>query len=43
MTIKWLLLDATDEERQTFAGAHGSMTQGRTGTFEQLVEYLAKT
>jgi len=30
------------EERQTFKGSHGSMTQGWTGTFEQPAEYLAK-
>ena len=42
ITIKWLPLDAPAEERKTFDGARDSMTQGWTGTFEQLVEYLAK-
>ena len=42
VTLKWLPLDATDEELRTFDGAHGGMTQGWTGTFEQLAEYLAK-
>ena len=39
--LKWLPLDATDEERQTFDGARGDMTQGWTGTFGRLDDYLA--
>lgn len=42
VTIKWLPLDATDEEIKTFDSMRGSMTQGWTGTFEQLAEYLGK-
>ena len=42
LTIKWSPLNATDQERQAFDGARDSMTQGWTGTFEQLAEYLAK-
>ena len=42
LTIKWKPLNPTEEERKTFDGAHGGMTQGWTGTFEQLAEYLAK-
>lgn len=42
VTIKWLPLDATNEELQTFDGARGGMTQGWAGTFDQLTEYLAK-
>jgi uncharacterized protein YndB with AHSA1/START domain len=42
VTIKWLPLDATDEERKTFDSARDGMTQGWTGTFEQLADYLAK-
>ncbi|HSY73884.1 MAG TPA: SRPBCC family protein [Dongiaceae bacterium] len=42
ITIKWLPLDATDEERKTFNDARAGMTQGWTGTFEQLDDYLAK-
>ena len=42
VTIKWTPLDSTDEERKTFDGARTSMTQGWTGTFEQLADYLAK-
>jgi uncharacterized protein YndB with AHSA1/START domain len=42
VTIKWLPLDATEEERQAFEAARGGMSQGWTGTFEQLADYLAK-
>jgi uncharacterized protein YndB with AHSA1/START domain len=41
ITVRWSPLDATEEERATFAGGHGSMTQGWSGTFQQLDEYLA--
>ncbi len=41
-TIKWSPLNATEEERATFAAGHGSMTQGWTGTMDQLAAYLAK-
>jgi uncharacterized protein YndB with AHSA1/START domain len=40
--IKWTPIDSTDEERKIFDDARGSMTQGWTGTFEQLAEYLEK-
>jgi uncharacterized protein YndB with AHSA1/START domain len=42
VTVKMLPLDATDEERQTFDGAHGGMNQGWIGTFDQLAVHLAK-
>lgn len=42
VTLKSYPIDATEEERQTYAAARGGMTQGWTGTFEQLDEYLAK-
>ncbi len=42
-TIKWLPLDASDEERRTFDGARDGMTQGWTGTFQQLANYLTKS
>jgi uncharacterized protein YndB with AHSA1/START domain len=42
LTIEWSPLNLTDEERQTFDGAHGSMDQGWNGTFEQLAGHLAK-
>ena len=42
LTIEWVPLDATAEERQAFDGARDGMTQGWTGTFRQLAAYLAK-
>jgi uncharacterized protein YndB with AHSA1/START domain len=42
VTVHWVPLDPTDEERQTFDSAHDSMSQGWGGSFEQLAEYLAK-
>ena len=38
--VEWVPLDATEEERCTFDGAHENMKQGWTGTFEQLADYL---
>jgi uncharacterized protein YndB with AHSA1/START domain len=35
-------INATEKERQMFAGMLESMRQGFGGTFDQLVEYLAK-
>jgi uncharacterized protein YndB with AHSA1/START domain len=42
LTIEWSPLNPTEEERKTFDGAHEGMTQGWTGTFDQLDAYLAK-
>ena len=42
LTIEWYPLNPTDEERQTFESAHDGMRQGWSGTFGQLVGYLAK-
>ena len=42
LTIKWTPLNATEAERKTFDSARAGMSQGWTGTFEQLAEYLAK-
>jgi uncharacterized protein YndB with AHSA1/START domain len=42
LTIEWVPLNPTDEERRTFDAMRDGMTQGWTGTFEQLDEYLAK-
>jgi uncharacterized protein YndB with AHSA1/START domain len=42
LTIEWLPLNATDEERKMFESARDGMTQGWTGTFEQLAAYLEK-
>lgn len=41
MTVKWIPLNATPAERKAFAEGHQSMTQGWTGTFEQLGAYLS--
>jgi len=41
LTIRWLPINATDEERATFTGAMESMKQGWGGTLDQLAEYLA--
>ena len=40
-TVEWRPLDGTAEERATFDSAHQSMTQGWSGTMEQLGAYLA--
>ena len=36
-------VDATEAERKTFDHGRGSFTQGWSGTFDQLAEYLAGT
>ena len=41
-TVTWTPLDPTPEERAAFDAGHDSMTQGWTGTMEQLAAYLAK-
>ncbi len=41
VTLRWQALDATDEEERAFAAAHAGMTQGWSGTFDQLEDYLA--
>ena len=41
LSLRWIAYNATAEERQTFDGAHDSMTQGWGGTMEQLTAYLA--
>jgi uncharacterized protein YndB with AHSA1/START domain len=41
LTIKWVPLNPTAEERATFEAGFGGMTQGWSGTFEQLEAYLA--
>lgn len=43
VTIKWLPLDATEEERKVFDSRLDSMNQGWGGTLDQLTAYLAKT
>ena len=41
-TVKWTPLNATEEERATFAAGHASMQQGWGGTLDKLAAYLAK-
>jgi uncharacterized protein YndB with AHSA1/START domain len=41
-TVRWSPYNANDEERKTFDAGHASMTQGWSGTMEQLEAYLAK-
>ena len=41
-TVHWSPLDASEEERATFAAGHASMNQGWSGTLDQLAAYLAK-
>jgi uncharacterized protein YndB with AHSA1/START domain len=43
VTLVWSPLDASEEERQTFAAAHNGMKGGWTGTFDQLAAYLDRT
>ena len=40
-TVKWSPHNSSEEERDTFAKGHASMTQGWTGTLDQLTAYLA--
>ena len=41
LTLQWTPINATEEERKTFAAARDSMQGGWTGTFERLADYLA--
>ena len=40
VTMRGVPINATEAERQTFQGMHGSMRQGWGGTLDQLTEYL---
>jgi len=40
-TVRWQTLNATAEEQKTFDTMRDSMTQGWSGTMEQLAAYLA--
>jgi uncharacterized protein YndB with AHSA1/START domain len=42
ITLHWSPLDPTEIEQQTFDNARPSMTQGWSGTFDQLADYLEK-
>jgi uncharacterized protein YndB with AHSA1/START domain len=41
-TVRWSPLNASAEERATFAAGHASMQQGWGGTLDKLAAYLAK-
>jgi uncharacterized protein YndB with AHSA1/START domain len=41
-TVHWSTHNATSEEQKTFDAGHASMTQGWSGTMEQLEAYVAK-
>jgi len=40
-TVTWEPIDPTPEERAAFVSGHASMTQGWSGTLEQLDQFLA--
>ena len=42
ITLRWVPLNATESQCQTFAKMHDSMRQGWGGTFERLAGYLGK-
>ena len=42
ITVNWMPINATDEERRIFEEGRGSMQQGWSGTFEQFEQYLAR-
>jgi len=42
VTLRWLPLEATAEERATFDAAHDGMRGGWGGSFDQLAAYLAQ-
>jgi uncharacterized protein YndB with AHSA1/START domain len=42
VTLVWVPLDATEEQRLSFEGMMSSMTGGWTGTFDQLDAFLAE-
>jgi uncharacterized protein YndB with AHSA1/START domain len=42
LTVRWAPYNATAEERATFIAGQDSMTQGWTGTLDQLEAHLAK-
>jgi uncharacterized protein YndB with AHSA1/START domain len=42
LTLRWLPVNAAEDERKTFDAAHDNMRQGWGGSFDQLVTFLAK-
>lgn len=43
LTLNWIPIAATAEERQAFLAAHSSMQQGWGGTLDQLAAYLGQS
>ena len=41
VTVKWWAINTTEAQAHSFATGHDSMTQGWSGTFEQLTGYIA--
>jgi uncharacterized protein YndB with AHSA1/START domain len=42
LTLRWLPINATEEERKTFDAAHDGMRGGWGGSFDQLAGYLGR-
>jgi uncharacterized protein YndB with AHSA1/START domain len=42
VTVQWVPINATEDERRMFDEGRASMQQGWTGTFEQFEEYLGR-
>jgi uncharacterized protein YndB with AHSA1/START domain len=40
LTLRWLPINASEDERKTFEAAHDGMRQGWGGSFDQLTAYL---
>lgn len=42
LTVQWVPISPTEQERKTFEEGHGSMRQGWTGTLDKLEAHLRK-
>jgi hypothetical protein len=42
LTIEWAPIEATEAEMKTFDSGRPGMTQGWSGTFENLTDYLKR-
>ena len=43
LTLRWLPINASEDEHKTFEAAHDGMRQGWGGSFDQLAAYLSRT
>jgi uncharacterized protein YndB with AHSA1/START domain len=43
LTLRWLPINASEDEHKTFEATHDSMRQGWGGSFDQLAAYLSRT